>query len=128
MAGLPPRNSMFVGRDGPLEELTNALKPESSELASKPRERKSCVLHGVGGLGKSQIALEYAYRFGRCYSHIFWLRAETETVLTNSFVNILQSVGFEEKNVDTEKKIELVREWLESGGKSSYYPLKLHLH
>ena len=70
MAGLPPRNSMFVGRDGPLEELTNALKPEYSEPALKPRDRKSCILHGVGGLGKSQVALEYAYRFEKCYSHV----------------------------------------------------------
>lgn len=116
MAGLPPRNSMFVGRDGPLEELTSALKPESSESASKLRDCKSCVLHGLGGIGKSQVALEYAYRFGRCYSHIFWLRAETETVLTDSFVNILQSVGIEGNNIETEKKVELVREWLESGG------------
>lgn len=113
MAGLPPRNSMFVGRDGPLEELTNALKPETAEPASKPRDRKSCVLHGTGGIGKSQVALEYAYRLGQCYSHIFWLRAETETVLTDSFVNILQSVGIEGKNIVTEKKVELVREWLE---------------
>ena len=71
MAGLPPRNSMFAGRDEPLEELTTTLKPETSEPASKARNRKSCVLHGVGGIGKSEVALAYAYRFGQCYSHIF---------------------------------------------------------
>ena len=127
MSGLPPRNSMFTGRDGPLEELSNALKPETSEPASKSRDRKACVIHGVGGLGKSQVALEYAYRFGKCYSHIFWLRAETETVLTDSFVNILHKVDIEEEKIETEKKIELAREWLESSGKFELPPFKLHL-
>ena len=122
MAGLPPRNSMFVGRDGPLEELTNTLKPESSEPASKSRDRKSCVLHGVGGIGKSQVALEYAYRFGQCYSHIFWLKAETETALTDHFVNILHSTGIKGKNIETEMKVELAREWLESGGEIQPLP------
>ena len=124
MAGLPPRNSMFVGRDGPLEELKNALKPESSEPASKLRDPKSCVLHGVGGIGKSQVALEYAYRFGQCYSHIFWLKGETETALTDSFVNILQSVGIEGKDIGTEKWVELVPEWLELGGEIQLLPSK----
>ena len=105
-----------------MEELTNALKPETSEPASKPRDRKSCVLHGVGGIDKSHLALEYAYRFGQCYSHIFWLKAETETTLTDSFVNILQSVGIEGKNIGTEKKFELVREWLESDGEIQPLP------
>ena len=127
MAGLPPRNSMFVGRDETLQELTNALKSEISKPALKARDRRSCVVHGLGGLGKSQVALEYAYCFGQCYRHIFGLRAETEIFLTDSFVNILRSVGIEEENVEIDKKIELAREWLESRGAVDLPPLKLHL-
>ena len=127
MSGLPPRNSLFVGRDGPLEELTKALKPGTSEPASKLRDRTSCSIHGVGGLGKSQVALEYAYRFEQFYSHIFWLGAETETALTDSFVNILQEIGVEEVKIETNKKIELAHEWLESTGKVQLLPLEFHL-
>ncbi len=128
MLGLPPRNIMFVGRDGPLGELKKALEPKISEPSRTPRDRRSCVIHGVGGLGKSQIALEYAYYFRKCYSHIFWLRAENETVLTDSFVKILQRVGIDSKNIGTEKKIELAREWLESRGKAQLPLIDLHLY
>ena len=53
-----------------------------------------------------------------------WLRAETETVLTDSFVNILQSVGIGGKNIGTENKVELVREWLELSGEIQLLPPK----
>jgi 2-phosphoglycerate kinase len=40
--------------------------------------RKIIILIGMGGLGKTQIALEYAYRFNKEYSAILFLRASTD--------------------------------------------------
>ena len=48
-------------------------------------ERKVLVLHGLGGIGKSQLAIEYAKQHRRDYSAVLWLNAKTEDTLKQSF-------------------------------------------
>ncbi|KAL7892939.1 hypothetical protein HDV64DRAFT_272909 [Trichoderma sp. TUCIM 5745] len=43
-------------------------------------------LYGLGGIGKTQLALEYAYEYAEDYDAIFWMRAETEQKLKESFL------------------------------------------
>src|SRR5215212_1744047 len=60
------RNRQFVGREAEMEALAAALAPERATVA----------LCGAGGLGKTQLALEYAYRewvAGRYPGGVFWL-------------------------------------------------------
>ncbi|KAF3124519.1 hypothetical protein TWF703_011272 [Orbilia oligospora] len=66
---------IFCGRQDTLNEVAKALKPESEPKHS--RDRKEIVLHGMGGLGKSQIALEYAYCYGDHCSAVLWVDATT---------------------------------------------------
>ena len=117
MTGLVPRNPAFVGRDEVLEEMRTALNPATDGQDSRqPRDRRSCVIHGTGGLGKSQIATEYVYRHSQCYTHIFWLRAETAVVLTDCVRKINRKLGIEIADTRLERQIELYREWLELRG------------
>jgi hypothetical protein len=60
-----PRNPFFTGREDQLEAIHAAL-------ASRGR----AALAGLGGIGKTQTALEYAYRHQAEYDHVFWVRAE----------------------------------------------------
>lgn len=65
---LPPRNDRFTGRDPILEQLYELL--ESGGAAGS-----RCLLQGVSGVGKSQLAAEYAHRFGNDYDVVWWVDA-----------------------------------------------------
>jgi hypothetical protein len=52
------------------------------------------ALHGLGGIGKTQIALEYAHRYEKLYSAILWVDAKDRTVLESSGVRILQQLVY----------------------------------
>ncbi|MFY1574606.1 FxSxx-COOH system tetratricopeptide repeat protein [Verrucosispora sp. WMMD703] len=69
-----PRNVQFVGRGPLLEEMRDWLS--SSDAGHVP-----LALHGLGGVGKSQIALEYAYRFRAEYDIVWWISAQQPSVL-----------------------------------------------
>ncbi|MGY0018624.1 FxSxx-COOH system tetratricopeptide repeat protein [Streptomyces sp. YJ-C3] len=60
---VPPRNERFTGRDEILEKI-HAVFADSGE-------GERCVLRGISGVGKTQIAREYAYRFRNEYD-IVW--------------------------------------------------------
>lgn len=110
--GLPARYPMFRGREDVLKLLRDHLHGPRAEAGSRRRPRRSCVLHAVGGMGKTQIALQFAYQFMDEYSHIFWIRAETETVLTESFVNISDKIKPDSGAVALDKRITTVRDYL----------------
>jgi len=72
------RNPHFSGRESYISELRKRF------TADQP-EGKHQVLYGLGGMGKSQIALEYAYRFKDHYTLVWWLPAEDATALGLAF-------------------------------------------
>ena len=47
-------------------------------------ERKVLILGGVGGIGKTQLAITYAKRHRASYTSVFWLNAQSETALVRS--------------------------------------------
>ncbi|MEV4037855.1 FxSxx-COOH system tetratricopeptide repeat protein [Streptomyces umbrinus] len=64
----PRRNTHFTGRKDDLEEL--------SELLADPGPTSArVVLRGISGAGKTQLALEYAHRYGSAYDVVWWVRA-----------------------------------------------------
>lgn len=80
------RNSNFLGRDEQLDQIHQALRgsPRNSFIKE--------VLHGTGGMGKTQIALEYAYRYQAEYSSIFWVNGTSIQTTTRDFYNIAQRI------------------------------------
>ncbi len=64
------RNAFFTGREALLRELHAALRPEGPA----PRIQ---ALTGLAGIGKTQTALEYAYRYAGAYQAVFWVSADT---------------------------------------------------
>ncbi len=72
-----PRNMFFTGREQELKTLRANLT--ESHVAG---------VSGSGGVGKSQLAIEYTYRFGEEYDVVFWVQAETEAAMrTGRHVN-----------------------------------------
>ncbi|KAF8544105.1 hypothetical protein BDD12DRAFT_801463 [Trichophaea hybrida] len=90
----PPfsRLSQFIGREEILDEMEDILHPA---LAGKDHyRRRVIVLHGMGGIGKSQVALEYAYRKAEQnkYSTIFWIDATDYSTINASGRQILETL------------------------------------
>jgi hypothetical protein len=74
-----PRNPGFTGRDRELAVLRGRLASGQETAAAVPQ-----VVHGLGGVGKTQLVLEYAYRYASDYDLIWWLPAEQPSLMTAS--------------------------------------------
>lgn len=72
----PQHNPYFTGREQILSEIHGLLTSERSNSRVQ-------VLVGLAGIGKSQIALEYALRHRDQYVLVWWLRADNEASLIN---------------------------------------------
>ena len=74
-----PQIDYFVGRASDLASIESVLLPIT------PAEQNVVVLHGLGGIGKTQLAIEFAKRHRSDYTAVLWLNAETEDTLKRSF-------------------------------------------
>jgi hypothetical protein len=74
----------FIGRESEVDAMREALQPDDQS----PEQRR-LVLGGIGGIGKTQLAIAYAKRQHRAYESIFWLNASSEATLKDS----LRSIG-----------------------------------
>jgi len=79
---LPARNRNFTGREALLEQLRNQL---AAGRAAALTAATGVAAHGLGGAGKSQLAIEYAWRWASDYQRIIWLQAETPETLGRDF-------------------------------------------
>jgi hypothetical protein len=75
----------FFGRDAELLRLKDHFHPMTP--CSTPR-LNVFVIHGLGGMGKTQLAVEYARRNHNRYSALFWLDGSTEDQLKQSFIDM----------------------------------------
>jgi len=81
-------------------------------------EQKTALTHphalsGLGGIGKTQLALEYAYRHRQDYHAILWGRADTHDALISTFVSIARLLDLPEKDEKDQMVIvEAVKTWL----------------
>lgn len=74
-----PRNRFFTGREELLQRLHELLNQEHTMALTQ-----SLAVSGLGGIGKTQIALEYAYHYRHDYHFVFWARAESTEALISS--------------------------------------------
>ncbi|KAF6811199.1 hypothetical protein CSOJ01_05878 [Colletotrichum sojae] len=83
-SGLPESTVSFLGRKGELSELRQALDPSLTG-------RKCSLLLGIGGSGKTQLALRHIKEEGRRYSAVIWVNASTAEYAAHDF----QEAAFE---------------------------------
>ena len=80
---------LFIGRETELQGIESILDLESSRPSLS---RKVIVLGGVGGIGKTQLAVDFAKRHSSSFSSIFWLKANTEATLKSSLRTVANRV------------------------------------
>jgi hypothetical protein len=71
---VPPRNPRFTGRDGKLTELRRRLRAGEGTPVVQ-------ALYGLGGVGKTQLVIEYAHRFAADYELVWWIDAEQPVLI-----------------------------------------------
>jgi tetratricopeptide (TPR) repeat protein len=100
---LPHRNPHFTGREELIEQL---------------RGTQTAAIHGLGGVGKTQLAIEYAYRFKDDYDVVWWLRAEDPVLLADDCTALARALDLDEKDAREQTIIiAAVRHWLERHGR-----------
>jgi tetratricopeptide (TPR) repeat protein/transcriptional regulator with XRE-family HTH domain len=106
------RNPYFTGRDQILLRLRQALATASSMGLSQ-----IWAISGLGGIGKTQTALEYAYRYANDYEAILWVRADSRETLVSDFAALTQTLDLREKEeTDQFRMVAAVKRWLEEHG------------
>jgi hypothetical protein len=102
-----PRNSQFTGREDLLAALQGARTEAQPVVLTQ-------VLRGLGGVGKTQLALEYAYRYGGTYRLVWWVRAEDPATLASDYAALAAPLQLPEQAAsDQPETIAAVRRWLE---------------
>lgn len=102
------RNPRFFEAKDEISQLYAFVCPSTEE-------QRSCAILGMPGVGKTQTALEVAFRYKEQFQFVFWVPAQSETGLAEAFSGIARSVGTPsaaEKSADLLLLVEEARSWL----------------
>ena len=105
------RNRYFAGREAVLEQLHEQLLQTSAAAMTQVQ-----AISGLGGIGKTQTAVEYAYRYHLdepFYTTVFWVTADTAVNLATNFSAIADQLALPgAQSLIQDDKITAVRAWL----------------
>jgi tetratricopeptide (TPR) repeat protein len=105
---VPPKNHNFVSRKGLLRGIENHLNKESTPVILT-------ALDGLGGVGKTQLALEFVWQHHKGYNGVAWFNAESQERLTEDYIRLgLELNIIHQDDIDAiEKRALRVKSWLE---------------
>ena len=102
------RNPFFTGREELLSRLHDQLNRSNTAALTQAQ-----AISGMGGIGKTQTAVEYAYRYREEYQAVFWVGAETRLSLLADFGKIAALLHLAEREAqDQEVLVTAVKHWL----------------
>ena len=88
---IPQRNKNFTGREDILGQLRN---PSGSKVtAVVPSAPLPRALQGLGGVGKTAVAIEYVYRHQSDYDLIWWIAADQLPLVRASLAGMAEQLG-----------------------------------
>ncbi|CAM1507781.1 Fc.00g046290.m01.CDS01 [Cosmosporella sp. VM-42] len=110
-------NTKFSGREDVLDAIGKLLDPETAATSLK-----SIALFGMGGVGKTQIAIQYAYRNLEKFDVLLWVAADNAIAIGQSCRTIADGLGLlgsDEEMKDAAAAIYKIKTWLATT-KSTY--------
>jgi tetratricopeptide (TPR) repeat protein len=84
---VPARNPNFLGRDGELAALAAALSGGATAVVQSVR--------GMGGVGKTQLAIEFAHAHASDYELVYWIAADESATIADQFAGLARALGLE---------------------------------
>jgi len=111
---VPQRNVAFTGRTALLEGLRDRLAASVTVVVPQ-------ALYGLGGVGKTQVAIEYAHRFAADYDVVWWISAEQPGLVRAALGDLAKRLGLPEVEsvaeradavLDALRRGEPTRRWL----------------
>lgn len=103
------RNPYFTGRHDLLQRLHKALVTGESVAITQQS------LTGLGGIGKTQTAVEYAYHFAHMYNAVLWVRADSPELLNAEFAALTSPLCLQETVIANQQQaINVVKGWLQT--------------
>jgi ATP/maltotriose-dependent transcriptional regulator MalT len=106
---------VFIGRDRELEQLRTWLTP-------RPKRQNVVALCGLGGMGKTQLSIQFARKFVDTYSSVFWLNGKDENTLKAGLAALAAQVvenytppsvnDAQEQEQEQERMAQQARQWL----------------
>jgi transcriptional regulator with XRE-family HTH domain len=102
------RNPFFTGREDLLILLHKRLSTERTAALTQAQ-----ALFGLGGIGKTQTAVEYAFRYGDDYDAVYWIRAAMRETLVADFLALAQQLDLpQQADQGQQRVITAVKDWL----------------
>ena len=89
--GVPPRIAGFTGRADELDRIHDILLKDKPAAVTQSVGR--ATVQGLGGVGKTSLAAEYAYRYRKLYAGVCWCSSETRTGLVTSLAGLAVTLG-----------------------------------
>jgi hypothetical protein len=89
---VPARNLGFTGRDAQLAAVREALRSEDRAVVQ--------ALRGMGGVGKTQLAIEYTHRYAPDYDVVWWIAAAPPELIGGQFGALGTALGCTQPGTD----------------------------
>ncbi|WP_324795605.1 FxSxx-COOH system tetratricopeptide repeat protein [Streptomyces cyaneofuscatus] len=98
-------SGVFVGREQELTGLRETLTGQGAAAVVQSAHVQARAIHGLGGVGKSALALHYAARYRDSYTLVWWMTSESPEAIVKGFADITvrlcpqwaQTVGQDER-------------------------------
>jgi tetratricopeptide (TPR) repeat protein len=101
------RNPFFIGR----EDLLTRLHQQFRQRTILSQKQAIC---GLGGIGKTQLAVEYAYRFCAEYQAVLWVQADSVQTLHAGYHELAQLLQLPEREAPAAAAAQAVKRWLQT--------------
>ncbi|MFD5518420.1 FxSxx-COOH system tetratricopeptide repeat protein [Streptomyces sp. NPDC127066] len=115
--GVPRRNTRFTGREPLLNDAYHLLQGAEAGAGV-------VTLHGMSGVGKTQLAAEYVYRFGSEYDVVWWVNAEKRVTYRRRLAELAPQLGLS-TGAEYGERLRAVRDSLRRGDPYSRWLLIL---